>query len=156
MVVTHDKPRANCAHFVITPNSSLSWRGNQLFLVVISAVSFSIAGMFAAQGMWLVLPFAGLEMLVLAVALHRCCARSRWQEVISIRGRRVRVAVGTDRPERWCTFDRSWARVILAQAKTRGYPSRLLIRSHGREVEIGACLIEEERQRLAAALRAAL
>jgi uncharacterized membrane protein len=156
MIVTQSQSRAGDVHFVIRPNQSLSWRGNQLFLAGMVAVSFSIAGVFAAQGIWMVLPFAGFEMLVLALALHQCCVRTCQQEVVSIAGSEVQVAVGREKPERSFTFKRCWARVIIDQAKTRGYPSRLLIRSHGRQIEIGACLIDDERQTLAAALRRAL
>jgi uncharacterized membrane protein len=156
MVTAEDRSRASDIHFVIRPNSSLSWRGNQLFLAGMAVVSFSIAGVFAAQGAWMVLPFAGFEMLVLGLVLHQCCVRACRQEVVSIAGTEVRVAVGRDRAERYCTFERCWARVILDTAKHRGYPSRLLIRSHGREVEVGACLIDEDRARLAVALREAL
>lgn len=156
MILGSDRSHSRGAHFVVRPNRSLSWRGNQLFFIVIFAISFTIAGAFAALGMWMMLPFAGLEMLVLGLALYRCSLRSCRQEVITIQGQQVRVAVGRDEPERSCTFDRSWARVILDRAEVRGYPSRLWIRSHGRQVEIGACLVDEERQRLAAALDSAL
>jgi uncharacterized membrane protein len=156
MIVTHDKSQAGDAHFVIKPNNSLSWRGNQLVLAGMAAVSFGVGGAFAAMGAWMVLPFAGFEILVLGFALHQCCVRTSRQEVISIVGHQVQVAVGREKPERCCTFQRCWVRVILDKAKIRGYPSRLLIRSHGREVEIGACLIDDERARLAAALRQAL
>lgn len=37
----------------------------------------------------------------------------------------------------------------LQRHATGWYPSRLTIRSHGREVEVGRCLNEEERERLA-------
>lgn len=104
----------------------------------------------------MMLPFAGLEMLVLGLALYQCALRGCWQEVITIQGQQVRVAVGRDRPERSCIFERSWAKVILDRSAIWGHPSRLWIRSHGRQVEVGACLVDAERQRLAAALHEAL
>jgi uncharacterized membrane protein len=156
MVATYAQSQAGDAHFVIRPNSSLSWRGNQLFFVFMVAVSFGVAGAFAAQGMWMVLPFAGFEMLVLGTALYHCCLRNGRQEVISIVGHQVQVAVGREGPERCCTFERCWSRVVLDKAEFRGHPSRLLIRSRGLEVEVGACLADDERLRLASALRAAL
>lgn len=156
MSVTRAQPRADNVHFVIRPNSSLSWRGNQLFFAGMAGVSFGVAGFFATMGLWMMLPFAGLEMLILGIALHRCCARSSWREVVSIVGREVRIAVGRNTPERACTFERCWVRVILDKAAIKGYPSRLFIRSHGLQVEIGTCLVDEERQTLAAALRDAL
>jgi uncharacterized membrane protein len=156
MVEAQTQSRADAIHFVIRPNRSLSWRGNQLFFAYMAAVSLGIAGVFALQGMWMVLPFAGFEMLVLAIVLHQCCVRSSRQEVVSIAGNEVQVAVGRNRPERCCTFRRCWARVILDPAITKGYPSRLFIRSHGRQVEIGACLPDDERRALAVALKKAL
>jgi uncharacterized membrane protein len=156
MVETDAQSRADELHFVIKPNSSLSWRGNQFFLACMIVLSSTVAGAFAFQGAWMVLPFAGLEMLLLALALYLCCMRSYRQEVVSIGERQVRVTIGRKAPECACTFERSWAQVILAKAKTRGYPTRLVIRSHGREIEIGTCLVEDERLKLAAALRAAL
>ncbi|MGH8503018.1 MAG: DUF2244 domain-containing protein [Gammaproteobacteria bacterium] len=156
MIVTRKQSSTDDVHFVISPNRSLSWRGNQLFFAGMVIISFGIAGVWASMGMWMVLPFAGFEMLILGIALYRCCARSCWREVVSIAGRQVRIAVGRDRVERACTFERHWARVVLDKAAIRGYPSRLFIRSHGLQVEIGACLVDEERQTLAAALREAL
>jgi uncharacterized membrane protein len=154
--VTHDHSRAGDVHFVIKPNSSLSWRGNQLFFAGMVALSFCIAGAYAAMGAWMVLPFTGFEMLMLGAVLYHCCARSHRQEVVSIAGHQVQVAVGRERPERFCTFERYWVQVTLDKAQIRGYPSRLLIRSQGREVEIGSCLVDDDRATLAAALRKAI
>jgi uncharacterized membrane protein len=48
---------------------------------------------------------------------------------------------------------RGWVRIELARPQRRGLPTRLWIRSHGCEVEIGGCLNEAERCRLAEDLR---
>ncbi len=156
MVEAQAQSREGVVYFVIRPNSSLSWRGNQVFFAYMFAVSFGIAGIFALRGFWMVLPFAGFEMLVLAIVLHQCYVRSCRQEVVSIADNEVQVAVGRDRPERCCTFKRYWVRVVLDPAKVKSYPSRLLIRSQGLEVEIGTCLLDDERRALAAALKKAL
>ncbi len=58
--------------FIIRPNSSLSWRGNKIFFFMLFFVSFMIAVSFAMVGMWMILPFAGLEMLLLGSALTYC------------------------------------------------------------------------------------
>jgi uncharacterized membrane protein len=147
---------ARIARFLIRPNSSLSWRGNRLFFASLCLLSFGIAGAYAAIGLWLVLPFAGLEMLVLGAVLYQCAARAERWEMISIDKDTVEISAGRREVERRYNFDRHWARVILDPAAIRGYPARLLIRSHGREVEIGACLLDKERYTLAQALRRAI
>ena len=148
---------AGNTEFVIRSNRSLSPAGNRLFFLLMAAVSFSIAGAFAAFGLWLVLPFAGLEMLALAAALVLCCRRAAAREIIRIAGRTVDVRI--ERPLRapvlW-RCPRAWTRACLECAAVAGHPSRLLLRSHGRSLAIGACLTDAERAGLARALNAAL
>jgi uncharacterized membrane protein len=142
--------------FVIMPNRSLSWRGNLIFFLIMVAISFGIASAFAVLGYWVVLPFAGLEMVVLGAALYLCAMRSSRCEVISLGNDAVEVVIGRHKPEHSHTFNRHWMRVVLTPPRARGHPSRLLLCSHGRELEIGACLNNEERQQLAKALEKSL
>ncbi len=53
-------------------------------------------------------------------------------------------------------FQRYWARVFLARNSLGWYPSRLLVGSHGRVVEVGAAVSEEARKALAADLKNAV
>jgi uncharacterized membrane protein len=119
-----------------------------------AVVSFGIAIAFALKGAWLILPFAGLEMLVLGVALYVVARRTTdWQE-ISIDADRVDIIErDTDRAQ---SFQRAWVRVIHEVAPIKGHPSRLCIRSHGRSVEVGRCLNEEEKRYLAEQLNRAV
>ena len=152
MVKDRQKQTAPCSQFVIRPNSSLSWRGNLYVFMFMVTISFSIAGVFTALGYWVVFPFAGLEMAALGAALYLCASRAARCEVISVGEDRVEVVVGRHKPEHSYTFNRHWAQVILIPPRTKGHPNRLVLRSHGRELEIGACLNNEERHHLAKAL----
>lgn len=127
-----------------------------MFFLIMVAVSFGIAGTFTAFGYWVVFPFAGLEMAVLGISLYLCAMKTTWCEVISIESGTIEVVVGRHSPESSYKFDRHWARIVLDPPRARGYPSRLLLRSHGRELEVGACLNNEERQQLAKALEKSL
>lgn len=147
-----DAGTADCC-VVIRPNSSLSWRGTVAVFCSISLVSMVIALGFSLLGFWLILPFAGLEIAALAVGMYLGALRGQSREVISIRGDTIAVEKGRRRPEQTLAFQRGWARIELACPMRRGYPSRLLIRCQGREVEIGGCLNEAERSRLADYLR---
>lgn len=127
-----------------------------MFFLTMVAISFGIAGIFAAAGYWVVFPFAGLEMAVLGIALHQCALKTTWCEVISIKSGTIEVVVGRHNPESSYKFDRHWARIILDPPRARGHPSRLLLSSHGHQLEVGACLNNEERQQLAKALEKSL
>ena len=119
-------------------------------------VSFSIAIAFALQGAWLILPFAGLEMLVLGAALYVVARRGSCWQTVSIQGDQLEVVEHDSTNARQQVFQRAWAQVRLEQARIKGYPSRLTICSHGRAIEIGGYLADEEKEHLALELRQAM
>jgi uncharacterized membrane protein len=127
-----------------------------VFFLSLVLVSGSVATVLTLQGFWLVLPFAGLELVAVGTGLYVVSRRCYECEVISIAGDAVRVEKGRNYPrERW-TFARIWAHAVLEHCPSAWYPSRLLIRSHGRAVEVGRFLNEEERRQLASDLRESL
>lgn len=147
---------ASPRRFLIRPNCSLSWRNAVRFYLGIFAVSFGIAIGFALKGAWLVLPFAGLEMLVLGIAMYVVARRSgNWQE-IAISGDRISIVEQNLSKVHQESIQRTWAKVVFEPPPIRGHASRLCIRSHGRSVEVGGCLNEEEKRFLAEQLGQAL
>lgn len=147
-----DPGTADCC-VVIRPNCSLSWRGSLTVFGGISLVSCSIALGFLAQGYWLILPFAGLELILLGAAFYLTAWRTALREVIRIEGAVVEVQKGHRQPESVQVLPRGWVSVELACPPRRGYPTRLVLRAHGRSVQIGDCLNEHERDQLAKDLR---
>jgi uncharacterized membrane protein len=126
------------------------------FYLGMVVISFTIAIAFAIQGAWLILPFAGLEMLLLGVALYLAAHKgASWQQVV-IRGDAIEISQRVAGRGQRHTLQRAWARVELKPAPIKGHPSRLTIGSHGRSVEIGACLNETEKKQLARDLGFAL
>jgi uncharacterized membrane protein len=136
----------------IAPNCSLRPQGAALFFASICLVSFSIAGTMALLGMWPILPFAGLEMLVLGWALRLSLRRRHYSQTILLTDDRVSVETRNGTESQHFEFPRHWARVKLQRADTRLHPSRLTIESHGRSCEVGGFLTEEERRALAGRL----
>ena len=142
--------------FIVRRNQSLSWRGNKLFIYFMAVVSFGIAGMFALHGLWLILPFAGLEILALTLGLYMCSLRCRDQEVVSISDEFVTVEKGRAKPSKEWKFERAWVNLELVKSPHQSHPSKLLIRSKGKETEIGKCLTNDERNSLSGSLAKAL
>jgi uncharacterized membrane protein len=137
---------------VIRPNQSLSWRQAIRVYTAIASVCLGIGIAFALYGFWTVLPFAGLEVLVLGAAFYLCLTRSQIREVVSVNASVVTVEKGRQTPEERWECPRAWARISLQQPHIAWYPSRLAIAFQGRQVELGAFLNEEERCALAAEL----
>lgn len=130
----------------------MTWREAKLFIAAVALVSLSIGMWFLLRGFPLVLPFSGLEVLAVTLAFYLVLRDGENREVISVLPQRIVVEKGRKKAESRTEFDRSWARVELAQSQRRWYPSRLSISSHGSTVELGNFLTNGEREALAAAL----
>jgi uncharacterized membrane protein len=130
-------------------NNSLSAAGRRLVLGSLVLISLVISLAFAFYGAWLILPFAGAEMFVVYFAFRYMARHAGDFESISIDGERVLI-------ERWETgkvsryeFNRYWAQVVLQRAAR----DTLALRSHGRQVEFGRYLTDEQRLEAARAIR---
>jgi len=133
-------------------NNSLSPAGRSLVVGSLAAISLVISLAFALQGAWMILPFAGLEVLVVYLAF-RCVERHAGDfESLSIQGDQVLI-VRQERGEvsRY-EFNRYWAQVVLEP----GRKVVLALRSHGRQVEFGRHLTEQQRRAMAGIIRAEL
>jgi uncharacterized membrane protein len=136
----------------IAPYCSLTVRGALWFFLATCALSFTIAGLMALLGFWPILPFAGLEMALLAWALKASLARRQHRQTITVSDSEVLVESLVGPRCVRVVFPRHWAQVKLHRSASRLYPSRLVIESHGRQCEVGSFLTEEERGGLAARL----
>jgi uncharacterized membrane protein len=136
----------------LAPNCSLTPQGARLFVGSLALVTFSVAGFFAAQGFWPVLPFAGLEIGLLAWAVRASMRRGLEREIIVVSDADVVIERRASGGFHRTVFPRHWARVTLRGPARAPHPSRLTIESHGRACEVGRFLTEDERRRLAARL----
>ena len=143
-----DRPVAIEFRRIARRNNSLSSTGRLLVFAFLVVVSVGIAAAFAVFGAWLVLPFAGLEMLVLYWAFRYIERHAGDYEAIEIDGDRVRVERLDGGSASSEVFSRYWARAVVEPDG-----SRLALRSHGRELEIGSTLSEAERLELGHALQ---
>jgi uncharacterized membrane protein len=137
----------------LAPNCSLGPKAALLFFGSLCFGTFALAGSLAVRGLWPVLPFAGLEMLVLGWALRSSLQRRHHLQIITLSEERVVVETRTRTHREQVEFPRHWAQVKLLAADTPLHPSRLTIESHGRACEVGSFLTEEERRGLAGRLR---
>ena len=135
------------AEYVYTArrNNSLSSSGRLFVFSFILTVSLGIALAFSVLlGAWPIMPFAGLEMLVLYLAFRYMDRHAGDFERITIQGDNIAVEVQEGRHVMRLELNRYWAQVVC---EANG--SRLALRSHGREIEVGRHLCEAERADMA-------
>lgn len=152
MVLFEALGEGDCA-FTIRPNCALGWTRMRRLFWVIAACLGLVVGYFVAAGAWLVLPFAGLELGVLAYAVYQNGRAGATREVILLRGGDLRVLRGRRRLAEVARMPRYWTRLTLVQDPRGWYPSRVLLECHGRRLEVGGAVVEVERRRLACDLR---
>jgi uncharacterized membrane protein len=107
-----------------------------------------------SKGLWPILPFWGLEMVVLGVALYLSLKRRHYRQEVLVTDCEIRIITVSPAGQEKQEFSRHWAKVRLRRPRTNLYPSRLTIESHGRAFEVGSFLTEEERRSLATRLSA--
>lgn len=141
------------SRYVIRPNCSLGWRGTLIFFAVTSAVILVVALVFAIKGAWLIVPFSGLEIMLLGVCLYQCARKNAECEIVHIGKEFIKVERGRKHVNEQFEWRRCWSRIYLIESRLTGYPSRLTITSRELEIEIGAGLVETERLALARELQ---
>ena len=138
---------------MVMPNRAMPWQHVMAFYFAIATVTLAIAINFYVQGLTLILPFAGLELAALGIVLYISAWRSNAKEVIIVNEEKITVEIGRSSPEKVYEFDKAWAKIVLEKSWNNWYPSRLLLRSHGKQIEIGKFLNEQERQCLEVELK---
>jgi uncharacterized membrane protein len=142
---------------IARPNNSLSVEGSVKLLAALAGIALVVALGFFHIGAWLVLPFAGLEIVAFAYAFHTVYLHADDFESITIENDRVVVEKRNVKEVTTTVFQRYWAQVNVrdvAMIKGSNGKSGLFISSHGNEVEFGRNFInDEQRSQLARDLR---
>ena len=138
---------------VLSPNCSISWRALLLFYGLTCVVALAVGLFFTLQGLWLVLPFSGLEMLALGVGLYVTSRKVYRREVITLDPECTRVEKGVQRADQIWEFKTAWVRVDDDCRDGRGARRRLVIGMSGESVEVGSFLANWEKDALAFQLK---
>ncbi|HSQ06903.1 MAG TPA: DUF2244 domain-containing protein [Chromatiaceae bacterium] len=152
-MLVSETPAEGVWRCTLRPNCSLSWRWVKRLLIALGLCMGAVSGYWVALGAWLVVPFTGLEFLVLGLGFYLCSVAGHSREVIEIEGEDLRVLRGHRRLEEVARFPRHWTRATLSRDPGGWYPSRLVLRCQGRHCEVASRVVETEREALAAELQ---
>ena len=145
MIQIESNEKDSLFRITLKPNKSLSWKSNLLFIIAISVTCGAIGIGFYLVGASLILPFAGLEILLVGICVYFVVNRTYKQETITMTPERLKIEKGLSKPERVWEYFRVWAYVIVEKPKHPWYPAHILITSKGERVPIGDFLTEKEK-----------
>lgn len=131
----------------------MSWRGNQIFLLSMICLSGLISVGFALVGAWVILPFAGLEMLALGSALYYVSWKLSYRQVIVITEDSVAVDKGVYKPKKSWLFSREDVSLSVQPEEHEWSSPVIRLRHKQSLVEIGEFLNQPDCRRLLALLK---
>ena len=140
---------------ILYPQRSLGRRGLTWLMGVVISANLLVAGSSLALGAWPVIPFCGLEVVILYTALRLNTRSARLQERVCLTDHSLTVErMAYRQPTRRWSLPPNWLRVGLVNPASHSSP--LMLSSHGQSVTIGAFLTRQEKQDFACALEDAL
>jgi uncharacterized membrane protein len=143
-------------HWHIKRNCSASPRQLALVLASLVAVSFVIGLGFAAYGLWMVLPFVGLEVIAVAAAFVCYGRHAADFERIDVENGELRVQRVDGSRHVECGWPAVWARVDVVEESGLLRHPHVFVGVREERVEVGRLLTDERRLQLAKELRQAL
>ncbi len=139
----------------LRPNASLSPRGFKRVMIAFSLFALSLGLLFFSIGAWPIVGFLGLDILLVYGLLKLNYRRAHRYERLRLTesGLTVeRVKPGAAREK--LDIEPTWLQINMDDPPE--HESQLILRSHGKEIKVGAFLTPEERLEVAQALRTAL
>jgi len=138
--------------WLLKRHSMMSVRQLSVFYLSLVVVSSVIAIGLAVSGAWLVMPFCGIDVVALGIALIVVARRARDFERVSIKGSELIVEVVTAGRSQVIPLNRYWVRLETGE----GTRHRVVLAQHGRRLVLGRFVGDEERRQFGQELRSAL
>jgi uncharacterized membrane protein len=133
---------------IARPNQSATWSTNVLLLLALAVPVFVIAAVFALLGAWLILPFAGLELLALAAALYQVNWKQQYRQVITVSADSVWIDKGHYVPRQHWRFPRHTTGLTITVERHPWDRPELCVHDCNESVSLGEFLNREDSLKL--------
>lgn len=141
---------------IVTANQSMSWKANLYLAASLGFVCMGVAIAMATFGLWMVIPFAGLEVVFIVVCLYLTLKRLSRQEVITVDNEAIKLEWGYNHPDVVVNLPRRWSRLSYQCTDSVFEVGELSVAAHGQRYSLGKCLNKEEKKALYGELQTAL
>ncbi|MGV6806990.1 MAG: DUF2244 domain-containing protein [bacterium] len=141
---------------VLTPNRSASWRQTRACLLVIGIFSLFIATIWAMLGIWMILPFAGLEVGLLSFLVYRVSLKTHQKEVLTIDAQHIlleRGRLGQNHPRWQQRFDAKDTEIVITRPRHSLSPLSICLASCDSKVPVGDFLNAKDADHLTDLIR---
>lgn len=140
---------------ILHPHRSLGRGGFRVLMGVVVVLNLIVGGLCLAAGAWPVVPFCGLDVLLIWIAFKLNYRAARLYERVRLTDADLTVQrVAWKKPERRWTFQPYWLRIRVEDRPDA--PQQVTLTSHGQSVQVGSFLSPDERVEFARSLEDAL
>ncbi len=134
----------------------MSWRANLWLAAGLAFICLGIALVMAGFGYWMIIPFAGLEVIFVIWCLYLTVRKLARKEVITVSEDDVKLEWGYQYPDTTVDLPRSFARLHYHRPDSEFEVGDLSLGAFGKHYPLGQCLGRDEKKNLFVALDSAL
>jgi len=144
---------------ILRPNRSITWWENKLFIFAMSLPIFIIAIGWSILGAWPILPFAGIDFLLLAYCSYHICYRNYQHDWIKIDQYKITIHRGVNH-----RLGQKVTDLVLARCDTYLYVAKpvkpldlpkLRLADNSQDIVIGEFLNKQDREQCCEELKKA-
>jgi uncharacterized membrane protein len=144
---------SSAALLIAQPNHSANWRLNKLIIIFFAAWWLLIAIIFSAKGLWPIIPFAGLEVGGLAIALYYVCWKLQQRHVLRFEEQHLVLQKGAYYPRFTWQFPRDSVSLSVEVQSHPWDPLKIFLCSRDQQIPLGNFLNKDDSKKLLALLR---
>jgi uncharacterized membrane protein len=133
---------------VLSPNRSMSWQDNKRILLALLCLNMSVAAAWAYMGAWMVLPFAGLEVLFVGIGMYYVSWKLSFKQIILVNADSLVLQTGVYFPKQEWQWQLSSTKLLRKPSKYRMSAPNLYLEHLNERIEIGEFLNRNEKKEL--------
>jgi len=127
-----------------------------LLAAALGFVCLGIGVAMALIGFWMILPFAGLEVIFVTACLYWTVKKLGRREVITVDDHSITLEWGYNKPELSVSLPRSWSKLEYHRPRRPLDVGAISLQAHGRRYCLGKSLGRDEKKELYRALSSIL
>jgi uncharacterized membrane protein len=144
MVNTHHYD--NHVQIELLANRSATWREAKILIAVIATFVFTIALAWTWVGVWIILPFAGAEVGLLALLMYQVNLNCYQKQIITISRQSIGFECGIKKPVfRW-QFPRNATHISVLEPETQFDRPRMVLTDNNISIQLGEFLNQQDCQ----------
>lgn len=138
---------------VAQPNRSASWQFNKFIIAIFACWWTLIASFFVLKGLWPIIPFAGIEVGGLALALYYVCWKLQQRHVVRFCESQITLQKGAYYPRFSWNFPRDSVSLSVEVQPHPWDPLKIFLCNREQTIPIGNFLNKDDSRKLLNLLR---